>query len=240
MPRPSRSTRSCPRDRYSRLTSVISSSPRGDGFRAAGDVDDLVVVEVQAGHGIRRLRLCGLLFQPDRASGGVELDDAVAFGVAHLVPEYRRAVGVAGGIAQRVRKAGAVEDVVAERQRDLAGADELTADDERLRQPIRAGLRRVGDRHPEIAAVAQQAAEALLILRRRDDEDVANTRQHQRRQRVIHHRFVVDRQELLADAARQRMQTRAGPSREHDSLEHRLVIVSRRGNGRPAAGQVQA
>jgi hypothetical protein len=31
-PRPSGVTVSCPRRRYSRFTSVISSSPRGDGF----------------------------------------------------------------------------------------------------------------------------------------------------------------------------------------------------------------
>ena len=91
MPRPSRSTRSWPRRRYSRLTSVISSSPRADGFEHRRDLDHLVVVEIQPGDGVRRFRLRGLLFEADRAPVGVELDDAVALGIADLVAEHRRA-----------------------------------------------------------------------------------------------------------------------------------------------------
>ena len=40
-----------------RLTSVISSSPRGDGLRSAAMSQTLVVVEVQAGHRVVRPRL---------------------------------------------------------------------------------------------------------------------------------------------------------------------------------------
>ena len=44
--------------------------------------------------------------------------------------------------------------------------------------------------------------------------------EHQRRQRVVDHRLVVDRHELLADGARQRMQPRARAAGEDDSLQH--------------------
>ncbi len=53
MPRPSRCTRSCPRRRYSRLTSVISSSPRADGLRLLRDLDDLVVEKIEPRDGER-------------------------------------------------------------------------------------------------------------------------------------------------------------------------------------------
>ena len=46
-------------------------------------------------------------------------------------------------------------------------------------------------------SVAEQVGEALRILRRRDDENVANPRQHQRAERVVNHRLVLDRQQLL-------------------------------------------
>ena len=37
--------------------------------------------------------------------------------------------------------------------------------------------------------------------RRGDDQDLADAGEHQRRQRIIDHRLVVDRQQLLADAS---------------------------------------
>src|SRR5690606_30514462 len=69
-----------------------------------------------------------------------------------------------------------------------------------------------------LAAVAEDAVERGRILRRGDDEDVADPAEHQGRQRIIDHRLVVDRQELLGDRKRQRMQPRAGAASENDAL----------------------
>ena len=55
------------------------------------DVDHPVVVEVESGHGARRARPRGLFLDAHRPAGGVELDDAVALGIAHEVGEDRRA-----------------------------------------------------------------------------------------------------------------------------------------------------
>ncbi len=160
-----------PRSRYARLTSVISSSPRARRLQRRRDVDHLVVVEVQPGDRVGRLRLRRLLLEADGAAGRVELDDAVALGIANLVAEHRRA-GLAGrGAAQVVGEVRAVEDVVAERERDAIGADELAADEERLREAVGARLRGVLDLQAELRAVAEQAPEAVLLVRRRDDED---------------------------------------------------------------------
>ena len=51
----------------------------------------------------------------------VELDDAVALGIGHDIAEHRRAAFARGGARQQVREAVAVEDVVAEDERDALG-----------------------------------------------------------------------------------------------------------------------
>ena len=114
----------------------------------------------------------------------------------------------------------AVENIVAERQRDAIVRDELAADDERLREAVGARLHRVVDLEADLGAVAEQPAEAVLLVRRRDDEDPPDAGEHQRRQRVVHHRLVVDRHELLADGARHRMQARSRPAGENNPLQH--------------------
>jgi hypothetical protein len=38
-----------------------------------------------------------------------------------------------------------------------------------------------------------------------DEQDVPNARQHQRRQRIVDHRFVINREQLFADHARDRI-----------------------------------
>ena len=69
---------------------------------------------------------------------------------------------------------------------------------------------------PQLLPVAQQLAEARQIVRRRDDEDLADPRQHQRRQRVVDHRLVVDRQELLRHHRGERVEPRAAAAGEDD------------------------
>ncbi len=127
--------------------------------------------------------------------------------------------------AQPRAQALPVEDVVAEDERGGLRADVLLTDDERLRETVRRRLLRVGERDAELRAVAEQALELLGVVRSRDDEDVADAREHQRRQRVVDHRLVVHRDELLGDAEGDRVQTRAGSPGKNDaahlsSLDH--------------------
>ena len=49
-------------------------------------------------------------------------------------------------------------------------------------------------------------------------QDVADAGQHQRAERVVDHRLVVHRQQLLADRERRRMQPRAGAAGEDDAF----------------------
>jgi hypothetical protein len=111
---------------------------------------------------------------------------------------------------------GAVEDVVAEHERDLLVADELLADDERLRETVRRWLHRVlrrcraRCRHPALLELA-------LVIRCRDHLRISDARLHEGRQRVVDHRLVVDRHQLLRDALGDGPQPGAGAAGQDDS-----------------------
>ena len=194
------------------------ASGRGlDPVRLGGDV---ARVEVQAGDGVGALGLGGLLLDGDGPPLAVELHDAEALGVVHVVAEDRGAarLGVLDGARQVARKAVAVEDVVAEHQRARLAGDELLADGECLCEAVRAGLLGVGEVHAVARAVAEQALEVGEVRRRGDDQDVPDARKHEGGQRVVDHGLVVDRQQLLGGHERERVQARAGPAGEDDAF----------------------
>lgn len=110
---------------------------------------DIARVEVQAGNGVGALGLGGLLLDGDGPPLAVELHDAEALGVVHVVAEDRgpARLGVLDGARQVARQAVAVEDVVAEHQCARLAGDEVLADREGLGQAVRRGLLGVGKVH---------------------------------------------------------------------------------------------
>ena len=179
-------------------------------------------VEVQAGDGVGALGALGLLLDGDGPPLAVELHDAEALGVVHVVAEDRGAarLGVLDGARQVAGQAVAVEDVVAQHQGARLSADEVLADGEGLRQAVRRGLLRVGEVHAVARAVPEQALEVGEVGRRGDDQDVPDARQHEGGQRVVDHGLVVDRQQLLGGHERERVQARAGPAGEDDAFHN--------------------
>ena len=202
---------------------------RGDLQLAAGRRLDLMRlgghvarVEVQAGDGVGALGALGLLLDGDGPPLAVELHDAEALGVVHVVAEDRGAarLGVLDGARQVARQAVAVEDVVAEHQRARLAGDEVLADGEGLRQAVGARLLGVGQVHAVARAVPEQALEVGQVGRRGDDQDVPDARQHEGAERVVDHGLVVDRQQLLGGHERERVQARAGPAGEDDAFHN--------------------
>lgn len=202
---------------------------RGDLQLATGRRLDLVRlgchiarVEVQAGDGVGALGALGLLLDGDGTALTVELDDAEALGVVHVVAEDRGAarLGVVDGARQVAAEAVAVEDVVAEHQGARLAGDELLADGEGLRQAVGARLLGVGEVHAVARAVPEQPLEVGQVGRRGDDQDVPDARQHEGGQRVVDHGLVVDRQQLLGGHERERVQARAGPAGEDDAFHN--------------------
>ena len=194
----------------------------GRGLHPMGLGGDVARVEVQAGDGVGALGALGLLLDGDGPPLAVELHDAEALGVVHVVAEDRGAarLGVLDGARQVARQAVAVEDVVAEHEGARLSADEVLADGEGLRQAVRRGLLGVGEVHAVARAVPEQALEVGQVGRGGDDQDVPDARQHEGGQRVVDHGLVVDRQQLLGGHERERVQARAGPAGEDDAFHN--------------------
>ena len=186
----------------------------------AGDLHDVVVVEVQPGHRVAAPWVLGLLLDRSDRAVLVELHDAVGAGVAHVV---REDVATADIDEPREGSAepGAVEDVVAEHQGDGVVADEVRADDEGLGQALGPRLDRVGDLDAPLGPVAEEADELVAVVGSRDDEDLPDAGHHQCRQRVVDHRLVVDGHQLLGDRTGDRVQSRARAAGEDDALHGR-------------------
>ena len=182
----------------------LAAGRRLNLMRLGGDV---ARVEVQAGDGVGALGALGLLLDGDGPALAVELHDAEALGVVHVVAEDRGAarLGVLDGPRQVAREAVAVEDVVAQHEGAGLAGDELLADGECLGQAVRARLLCVGQVHAVARAVPEQALEVGQVGRRGDDQDVPDARQHEGGQRVIDHGLVVDRQQLLGGHERERV-----------------------------------
>lgn len=196
--------------------------PAGRRLNLMRLVGDVARVEVQAGDGVGALGLGGLLLDGDGTALPVELNDAEALGVVHVVAEDRGPprLCVLHGARQVARQAVAVEDVVAEHEGARLAVDELLADGEGLRQAVGARLLRVGEVHAVARAVPEQALEVGEVRRRGDDQDVPDARQHEGGQRVVDHGLVVDRQQLLGGHERERVQARAGPAGEDDAFHN--------------------
>lgn len=202
------------------------------GLNLVGLGGHVARVEVQAGDGVGALGLGGLLLDGDGPPLAVELHDAEALGVVHVVAEDRGAARlcVLHGARQVAGQAVAVEDVVAEHQRARLAGDELLADGEGLREAVGARLLGVGQVHAVARAVPEQALEVGEVGRRGDDQDVPDARQHEGAERVVDHGLVVDRQQLLGGHERERVQARAGPAGEDDAfhiirpLQSKIVI----------------
>ena len=204
----------------------------GGGLNLVGLGCHVARVEVQAGDGVGALGLLGLLLDGDGTALAVELHDAEALGVVHVVAEDRGAarLGVLDGARQVARQAVAVEDVVAQHQGARLAVDEPLADGEGLGQAVGARLLRIGEVHAVARAVPEQALEVGEVRRGGDDQDVPDARQHEGGQRVVDHRLVVDRQQLLGGHERERVQAGAGPAGEDDAFHSITSKVSERKN----------
>ena len=187
-------------------------------FDVGCNVADLLVVEIQTRDGVVAFGLGGLFFDAQGALVGVKVDHAIALGVVNVVGKHAGTAGALVGAGQQFDEVVAVENVVAQHQGARVVAHKLFANDEGLRQPVRAGLHRVLNVHAPLAAVTQQFGKAWGVLRGADEQHIANARQHQRGERVIHHGLVVHRHELLAHGLGDGVQPGAGASGEDDAF----------------------
>ena len=136
-----------------------------------------------------------------------------------MIGEHGRALRVRIGARELHVEIVAVEDVVAEheRRRDRAPTKSRPITNACAR-PSGDGCTAYERLRPQRDAVAEQLREARRVLGRRDEQHVADAGEHQRRQRVVDHRLVVHRQQLLRHHLRDRVQPRARAAGEDDPL----------------------
>jgi len=188
------------------------------GFDRFSDIDHLIIVEIEAGDGVIALWLDGLFLDADGFTSLVELNHAVALGVLHMIGKHGTAGRLLVCLSKQDGKIMPVENVIAQHQCARRIADELFTDNERLRQPVRAGLDSIFQMNAPLRTIAQQLLKTRQIARRADNQNLAYACQHQRAKRVVDHRLVVDRQQLLAECQRSWMQTGAGTAGEYDAF----------------------
>ena len=190
--------------------------PTCGGLDTLRDIHDLVRVEVQAHHCVVRLRVCGFLLDRKAVTHRIELRHAIALGLLDTVAEDRSLAILlrrADGLAKKTREARAVEDIVPQNQTHGVVADEVRADKECLCKTVRGRLLGIRDTNTVVGAVAQKTSETRKVIRCRDNHDIADTRKKQSRERVVDHRLIINRKQLLADTFRDRIQAAAAPAR---------------------------
>ena len=167
---------------------------------------------------IVRTRLGRFLLQADDATSGVEFRHAVTLRITHPVTEHGGTGLARRSALQDFGESMAVENVVAEHQAAWLARNEIAPDQVGLCKPVRTRLHRVLDAHSPLRAVTEQMFEQRLLMRGIDHQYFADSRQHQHAERVVDHRLVINRQQLLADRLRDRIQPCAGTAGKNDAL----------------------
>ena len=117
------------------------------GFDPLGYLHDGVVIKVQAHHRVVRPRRLRLFLDAQCMACGVEFHDTIALRIRDLVGEDDAALRI---LAVGELAAEAVEDIIAEHQRDAVVSNKLLANQKGLRKALRPRLDRVIDHESEL------------------------------------------------------------------------------------------
>src|ERR1700730_11042003 len=175
------------------------------------------------------LRPFWFFFEANGATVPVELDHAIPLRVPHLIAENACAFLDCERFAKEIEFS--VKDVVAQDQTRTRVTNKFCADQKSLGDAPWSGLLRILDPNSNLRAVAQVIPQHRQIFRGRNDQDFAQAAEHQRRQWVTDHRFVVNREQLLADDLGDRKEPAAGAARKNDGLLHQETSKESRNSG---------
>ena len=191
------------------------------GRQALDHVERVRSQEVDADRDQVRLRLRRLLLEPHDLALRVELRDAEPLRVGDLVQEGPGAPGAGLEGLGRGLEPVAAEDVVAQDDAERVVADEVAGEPDRVRDAEGAALVAIRQLEAEVPAVAQQLDDVTDALAADDDHDLADPHARERVERVVDHRPVVDRQQVLVGDEREREQPARRAARQDESLHRR-------------------
>ena len=175
--------------------------------------------EVHADRDEVALGLGRLLFEAHHVALGVEFRHPEALGVGDFVQQRagapRPVLELPGGVGQRRTE----QDVVAEDAAESVVADEVTGEADSVGDSERASLIPVREIEAEMLAVREELDHISDALAADDDHDLPNSHAGQRGDRVIDHRPVEDRQQMLVGDDREREKASGRAAREHETLQ---------------------
>ncbi len=169
----------------------------------------------------------GFSSKPTTAPVVVELGDPEALRVGHPVEERPGAPRPGLELAGERLERRAVEDVVSQDAAERVVADEVPGEADRMGDPQRSALVAVRQAEPEVLSVAEELHDVTDALAADDDEDFADPHPGQRLERVVDHRPVVDREQVLVRHDGEREQPRRRAAGEDDPL-HGVTSYGRR------------
>ncbi len=182
------------------------------------DTDHIIVIEIKPRHGIIALRLCRLLLYGKRPAVLVKLHHAVLSGIPHIVAEDRRPFFSGSHLAKHPGKALPIENIIPQHERHPVIPDKIRPDDKSVRQSSRVFLHGIFHPQAELFARSEQFPKGRKVSRCGYDQDLPDPCQHKYGQRIVDHRFIVNRHNLLGDCLCQRIQPCARAARKNNSL----------------------
>ena len=145
-----------------------------------------------------------LLFDAQAVAVFVKLSHAIPLRVVDIVAKdaSHSLFRSLHAFLQESGKACSVEDIVAQYQAYVVIADEFLADDESLGKSIRRRLLCVFEVNAQLATITEQTVETRQVEWGGDNQNILDASQHEYGDWVVYHRFVEDRNQLLADTFR--------------------------------------
>ena len=190
------------------------------GPEPADIVEHALIVEIDAAHGIVARRHGRLFVDPDDARS-VERRHPEAFGIRNLLEEDSRSRRLFFKAA-RVGPDVVLEDVVAEHDADPVAVGEIFAQSQRVGDPAFAVLIRIVDvLEAEVFSIPEQSQEVARRVPAGNEHDLFETGAAQRFERIVDHRLVVHRQQMLVRHLGERTKSSSEAAREDDALHAR-------------------
>ena len=179
-------------------------------FDVSGHFNHLIRIEIQSDNSIVALWMLWLFLDAQTVSVLIKFCHTIAFRIVHPITEHGCFVLFLCGIncfSQHLGKTRTLEDIITQYQTSTIFTNEVGTNRKCLCQTVRTWLLCIFEMHAIVASVTKQSLESWEVEWGRDNQYVTDTSQHQHADRVVHHRFVIYRHQLLTDSFGDRVET---------------------------------
>src|SRR5439155_15459598 len=186
--------------------------------QALDHVKDIRSQEVHANRNEVALGMLRFFLEPANLPRRIQLGYPEPVRIRYPMKERARPPSSRFELARNPVELWPPQDVVAQDTAERVVAHEIPGEADGVGDTQSAALIAIRQIEAEVRAVGQQLDDVADALPADDDEDLLDAHPRERLDRVIDHRPVVDRQQVLIGDDRQRIQARGRPARQHDPL----------------------